>query len=170
MFILDDGKKVKFDSLEDLLKARGDGKYLCYDVYFDEFPIHKNELSKLYMLFARGGYFEEGYGYEESVSSVFKSAILKKFGVYHFNYERIVYVKQDRKFYFEEHVSVSPEQTYEDALFYNKRDYNNVIESIEMIKPFLEFVKDYDLVQCTFDKEVVKKFKKKFGRKNYHLD
>ena len=39
-----------------------------------------------------------------------------------------------------------------------------------MIKPFLEFVKDYDLVQYTFDKEVVKKFKKKFGRKNYHLD
>lgn len=84
--------------------------------------------------------------------------------------QKTQHVKQDRKFYFEEHVSVSPEQKFEDALLYNKRDYNEVIESIEMIKPFLEFVKDYDLVQCTFDKEVVKKFKKKFGRKNYHLD
>lgn len=170
MFILKNGKKTEFNTYEELLKNRDENKYLVDDIYFNEFPIDKIELSKLYMLFARGGYFEEGYCWEESIAGVFGSVILQKFNSHTFNYKRIVYIKKDDKFYFEDYIHAEPNEEYEKALTRNITDYKGIMKSIEMIKPFLEFVKDYDLVQCTFDKEVVKKFKKKFGRKNYHLD
>lgn len=169
MFILKNGEKIEYETLEELLNYKDD-KYFAHDVFFNEFPIDKNDLSKLYMLFARGGYFEEGYGFEESIARVFKNSILKDFTLYIFNYEYIKYVKKDDKFYFQDDICTYPDITYQGVLPRIKNKYERIMKSIEMIKPLLEFVKDYDLIQCTFDKEVVKKFKKKFGRKNYHLD
>lgn len=169
MFILKNGEKIEYETLEELLNYKDD-KYFAYDVFFNEFPIDKNDLSKLYMLFARGGYFEEGYGFEESITRVFENAILENFDSYIFNYVHIKYVKKDNKFYFQNYISTYPDITYQGVLPRIKNKYECIMKSIEMIKPLLEFVKDYDLIQCTFDKEVVKKFKKKFGRKNYHLD